>query len=466
MESAMLERKMLHRLQAWKDTGAHKVFMLLGARQTGKTHVVRRFAREAYESFAEVNFLDRKDDAAFLAESDGAEELLSRLSLIEGRPLPEGTLIFLDEVQHVGADIVTLSKTVVEDGRYDLVISGSLLGTILEGVTSFPVGYAQIERMYPLDFEEFCWAVGVPEPILDQVRKAYQAREPLREALHDRMTKIFRQYIAIGGMPEAVQSFLDNRRSLGAAREVDQAVVEQYRYDISKYASSSRRPVIQSIFGNIPSQLAKENKRFMIRSVRSGASYGRLEDDFSWLTKAGVALPAHFVSEPRYPLERTKVVEKFKLYSSDCGVLLSQYPVGAAMQVSSGTGDANFGAVYENVVAQELLAAGFPLRYYHHSRKGEVDFLVERADSTILPIEVKSGKDYKLHTALNNLLGTEEYGIPCAYVLSEHNVSQGERMGKPVYYLPLYMCMCIAAERGEQLMSEMTLEAVGFEDLL
>ena len=462
----MLERKMLAKLRSWKDAGTRKVFVLLGARQTGKTYVVRRFAHEAYASFVEVNFLDRKDDAAFLASSDGAEELLSRLSLIEGRSIPEGTLIFLDEVQRVGADVVTLSKFVVEDGRYDLVISGSLLGTVLEGITSFPVGYAEVERMYPLDFEEFCWALGVPDRITDHVREAYEKKEPVPQTLHERMTKVFRQYIAVGGMPQAVQSFLDNRRALGAAREVDRAVVEQYRYDISKYATANRKPVIQTIFDNIPSQLAKENKRFMMRSVRRGATYERLDDDFAWLTKAGVALPAHLVSEPRYPLERTKVAERFKLYSSDCGVLLSQYPVGAAMRVSEGTGDANFGAVYENVVAQELLATGFPLRYYHHSRRGEVDFLVEDANGSVLPIEVKSGKDYKLHVALNNLLGTAEYDIERAYVLSEHNVSKGERMGRPVHYLPLYMTMCLTSEQGQQALATTTLEPVGFEDLL
>ena len=462
----MLERKMMDRLRGWKDAGARKAFVLLGARQTGKTHVVRRFAQECYDDFVEVNFLDRREDASFLSESDGAEELLSRLSLLEGRSIPAGTLIFLDEVQHIGADVVTLSKFVVEDGRYDLVMSGSLLGTVLEGVTSFPVGYAQVERMYPLDFEEFCSAVGVPNAILDQIREAYRKKVPVTEALHERMVKVFRQYIAVGGMPEAVQSFLDNRRALGAAREVDLAVVEQYRYDISRYVSTSRRPVVQTIFDNIPSQLAKENKRFMLRSIKAGATYERLDHDFAWLTKAGVALPAHLVREPRYPLERTRVAEKFKLYSSDCGVLLSQYPTGAAVRVASGTGDANFGAVYENVVAQELLSAGFPLRYYHHSKKGEVDFLIETSEGTVLPIEVKSGKDYKLHTALNNLLGTKEYGIDCAYALSEHNVSRAERMGKPVYYLPLYMVMCLSAERGESELHKTILEAVGFEDLL
>lgn len=410
----------------------------------------------------EVNFLENTDDAALLAGARSADELASRLSLIAGRAIAPGTLVFLDEVQEAAKEVVTLSKFLVEDGRFDLVLSGSLLGASLEGVTSFPVGYARIERMYPLDFEEFCWATGVPGSVIDEIKEAYRLKEPLEEALHGRLVKLFRQYIAVGGMPEAVQAFLDGGRELGAAREVAADIVKQYRYDIVKYARK-RKLQIRSIFDNIPAQLAKENKRFMMKSIRSGATYERLSDDFAWLVSAGVALPTVIVSEPKHPLLRTKEPNKFKLYSSDSGVLLAQYPQIAAMRVVSGEGDANFGAVYENIVAQELAAAGFPLYYYHSSRKGEMDFLLETGEGAIIPIEVKSGKDYKLHTALNNLLETEEYGIGFAYVLSEHNVSVEKRKGKPVFYLPLYMSMCLAQERGDNL-EGVKLAEISFDD--
>ncbi len=458
----MLKRKMSARLENWKDSPHRKVLLLLGARQTGKTFIVREFAARNYPAFIEVNFLEDEESGAFLAGATSAEELVSRLSLMVGHALQPNTLVFFDEVQHFGREVVTLSKFLLDDGRFDLVLSGSLLGVALEGVSSFPVGYARIERMFPLDFEEFCWATGVPDSIIGEIKESYRCTRPLEETLHDRLTKVFRQYIVVGGMPEAVQRFVEGRRDLGVARETDAGIVEQYRYDIVKYAES-RKLAIQTIFDNIPSQLAKENKRFLMMSMGKGTTFERLKDDFAWLVKAGVALPTHIALEPKYPLLRTKVKEKFKLYSSDCGVLLAQYPQVAAMKIASGMGDANFGAIYENVVAQEIAAAGFPLYYYHNNRKGEVDFLLETGEGAVLPIEVKSGKDYKMHVALNNLLKTEDYGIERAYVLSEHNVSSEMRNGKPIHYLPLYMTMCLASERGDNL-EGFHLEDISFED--
>ena len=459
----MLKRKLTERIENWWNSMPCKALLLTGARQVGKTYSIRAFAKEQCDHSIEINFLEDEENAAFLGAAKSADELISRLSLIAEHAIEPGTLIFFDEVQHIGQNAVTLSKFIVEDGRYRLILSGSLLGTQLKGVTSFPVGYAHIERAYPLDFEEFCWAMGVPQSILDQVQEHYEAALPLEESLHERLTALYRQYIVVGGMPEAVQSFIDADRSLGAARGVDADIKEQYRYDISKY-SDNRKTTIQTIFDNMPSQLAKVNKRFAMMSVKNGAKYERLKDDFAWLVDAGIALPAHIVTEPKYPLLRTMVPEKFKLYSSDCGVLLSQYPTVAAMNIAMGVGDANFGAVYENVVAQELVAAGFPLYYYDNSRKGELDFLIETSKGAVVPIEVKSGKDYKLHLALNNLMRTDEYKIASAIVFSEHNVSTETRFGKPVYYLPLYMTSCLAKER-ETGLSDYRLEKISFEDM-
>ena len=171
--------------------------------------------------------------------------------------------------------------------------------------------------------------------------------------------------------------------------------------------------------------------------------------NFGWLTEAGVALSCTLVKEPKYPLQRTEVPERFKLYASDSGVLLAQYPLGAARGIVEGRGDMNFGAVYENIVAQQLVTAGFPLRYFQNNRKGEVDFVIEDSEGRVVPIEVKSGKDYKLHVALNNLLATSDYGVPWAFVLSEANVSVEERAGKSVYYLPLYMTMGFSSLRDD-----------------
>ena len=213
----MLRRKMYDNLMQWHQEEPRKVLLLLGARQTGKTYLVREFARNNYESFVEVNFLDDEENGRFLAGAKSSEDLVSRLSLVAGGSLRPGTLVFLDEVQHFGREVVTLSKFLLDDGRFDLVLSGSLLGTVLGGITSFPVGYARVLRMFPLDFEEFCWAAGVPSSILETVRSCYRAKTPLEATLHDRLTRLFRQHIVVGGMPEAVQKFLDHHRDLGKA---------------------------------------------------------------------------------------------------------------------------------------------------------------------------------------------------------------------------------------------------------
>lgn len=440
----MLKRKMYEKLLSWKQTEKRKVLLLFGARQTGKTFIVEEFARNEYEHFIKVDFRQDADAARLLSAATSAEDLVSRLSLVAGG-IANNSLVFFDEVQEFGKEVVTLSKYLLEDGRFDLVLSGSLLGTFIQGVKSFPVGYAREERMCPLDFEEFCWAMSVPPAVIAQVRHAYESKEPLEENLHQALMALYRQYIVVGGMPEAVEAFVQNQRDLGAAQAVAAEIGNQYRRDITKYAGDQKTN-IAAIYDNIPAQLSKENKRFAMKAVAENGRYSRLQDSFSWLTEAGAALPVYAVTEPKMPLMRTKEQRKFKLYASDCGMLAARYPQSASMDIVLGEGDGNYGAVYENVVAQELAAAGFSLYYYHHSRKGEVDFLLETKRGTVLPIEVKSGKDYKLHTALNNLLGTEGYSIECAYVLSEYNVSVGQRKGKPVCYLPLYMTMCLSEE--------------------
>lgn len=457
----MLRRKMMDRLLDWRNDERRKVFILLGARQTGKTFIVREFAQTHYESFVEVNFLEDAENGAFLAGATSADALIGRLSLILGHAIEPGTLIFFDEVQQLGHDIVTLSKFLLDDGRFDVILSGSLLGTMLEGVTSFPVGYARIERMFPLDFEEYCWAMGVPEAILDEIRRGYRLKEPLDQGLHERLIALYRQYIVVGGMPEAVQKFLDHKRDLGEARSVGTTIVEQYRYDIIKYAQKRKMQIV-AIFDNLAKQLAKPNKRFVLKEIQKGATFSGYENDFLWLVNAGVVLPAYLVSDPKSPLVRTESGSRFKLYDSDCGVLLSQYPISSSRGIVSGSGDGNYGAVYENVIAQELASAGFPLLYYNNNRKGEVDFLIENDAGAVIPLEVKSGKDYKIHSALNNLLSSGEYSIPCAYVLSESNVSRGTKSGKPVFYLPLYMTLCLGEERGDA--SGMVLGEVSFAD--
>lgn len=445
-----LKRKIEATLEQWHASPKNKAFLLVGARQTGKTFVVRHFAENNFDHLVEINFLENRAAARLLSEASDTQDFIARLSLLSTTPLvPHASLIFLDEIQ-VAPDILTVAKFLVEDGRFPLVLSGSMLGTELKGTRSFPVGYAQIERMFPLDFEEFCWSQNVSPAIIDQIREAHRQLIPLDEGLHERLISLYRYYVAIGGMPEAVQTYLDSSYDVGAVRFVCEQIVENYRYDIAQYAEP-RAPQIRAVFDAVPSQLDKENKRFRMDALKKGGMFERYAHDFDWLIDAAVVIPVYATTEPKRPLKRTAQANKFKLYSPDTGLLLAQYSSQTMLDVIANSPAINFGAVYENAVAQELVCRDPNLYYFRNNRKGEVDFIIERDDGSLLPIEVKSGKDYKLHTALNNLLSTEDFGINEACVLSMANVSQGARAGKPVHYLPLYMTFCIAEQMGGSL---------------
>lgn len=465
----MLKRKAYDALLDWKANSHRKALLVDGPRQVGKTFLLEEFGRKEYRDIVKIDFIKDGDAQRRFSSARSAERVIELASLAAGHALVPGeTLVFFDEVQKA-QNIVTFSKYLVEDGRFDVAMSGSMLGVELAGVKSWPVGYLHTIDMSPLTFEEFCWARGVPQTILDHVRECYDGKAQVDESLHDILVNLFRQYLVIGGMPEAVQKSLDARNDLGAVREVQADLLALYREDIAKSAGE-RTLQVKAIYDAIPSQLNKENKRFQLKTLRDGARFERYANDFAWLVAARSALKTVNVTEPKPMLARTEEQERFKLYLSDVGMLFASYPAEIAMAVIAGDRAVNFGAVYENVVAQELAAVRSPLRYYHHSRKGEVDFLIETHKGKVLPIEVKSGKDYKLHTAINNLLGTEDYGVEEAVVLSEANVSVGTREGKPVHYLPLYMVGLVAGEastpvNATEALSGFTLEPIDFSGL-
>ncbi len=432
----MLKRIAYDLLLKWKEADKRKVLLVDGARQIGKTYLIEAFARDQYDDYVKVDFLNDPRAAALLGSAGSARQVIERATALLGKSLVPGkTLLFFDEVQSA-QNIVTISKYLLEDSRFDVIMSGSMLGVELTKVKSFPVGYMNILHMYPLTFQEFCLAQGVPQSILDESGVSGPVPDSIPDSVHAKLIDLFRLYLVVGGMPEAVQRYKDLNYDLGAVREIQSDLVRMYREDISKYANG-RALQVKAIYDELPNQLAKENKRFQLNSLRKQARFERFANDFAWLVGAKSALKVNNVTEPKYMLARTEEAARFKLYASDCGMLMSRYPVDVAADILIGAKDVNYGAIYENYVAQELCAAGVPLRYYHNNRRGEVDFLVETNAATVLPIEVKSGKDYKVHSALNNLLATEEFGISEVVVLSEDNI-QEERRGKRVRYLPLY----------------------------
>ena len=440
----MLERTAYGMLTSWMRKSQGKALLVDGARQTGKTYLIEEFARREYPSYIKVDFIEDSQLASTLAAATSARQVMEALTLASGKKVVPGqTLIFLDEVQEA-QNLVTFSKYLVQDGRFPLIMSGSMLGVELSHVKSHPVGFMREERMYPLGFREFCDALSVPTGIWETLEECYAHAIPVEEQIHQRLLHVFRLYVVIGGMPRAVQSYLDHGFDLGATRQTQEELVALYRDDIAKHAGD-RSLQVRAIYDSLPAQLDKENKRFVLRQVSTSAKFERYANDFAWLTGACAALKTTCVKDPRPMLERSEEQNRFKLYLSDVGMLMSQYHTDVALAALAGERNVNFGGVYENVVAQELAMWKVPLHYYHHTRLGEIDFMGESSGS-VLPIEVKSGKTYRRHVALNNLLRSDEYGIPRAYVLCEGNVEEENRDGKLVRYLPLYMLPFVAKE--------------------
>lgn len=416
-----------------------KALLISGARQVGKTFAIRTVGRESFANVVEINFLNNpKYREAFQTPSD-AKEILLRLSALTEKVLtPNDTLIFFDEVQEC-PEMVTAIKFLVDEGSYRYVMSGSLLGVELKDIRSVPVGYMAEKEMFPLDFEEFAEAVGMSEGVMSHVRECYEQCKAVDEVVHNKLNDLVRLYLIIGGMPEAVQKYIDTN-NLQVVREVQREILHLYGKDISKYDPQNKL-YIKDIFDLIPSELNAKNKRFILKALNEKAKFERYKNSFLWLADAGVALPTYNVEEPRLPLKLGEQRNLFKLFLCDVGLLASQYATNIAIDLLTGKTEINCGAIYENFAAQELRAHGYSLYYFNNKKQGELDFVVEDRGK-VLPIEIKSGKDYKRHNALSNVMGNEEYDIPRAVVFSNGNL---EVLGR-IFYYPIYMLMYLQPE--------------------
>lgn len=430
----MLKRKISKRLEQFFSDNGRYALLVDGARQVGKTFIIEDFARRHYENFIEINFVKTPSARRIFENVDNESDILEKLSTFSRKGLMRGkTLVFLDEVQEC-PEAVTYIKFLVQDGTCHYVLSGSLLGVELKNVRSVPVGFMDEVKMYPLDFEEFVLANGEREELMAAARKSWEERRPLDRLYHERLSKLFRLYLVVGGMPAAVQRYLDTHDISAVVQEQEQILVE-YRKDITKYdRENSLR--IREVFERIAPELNKKNKRFYVNSVKPGERTERLEDEFVWLKEAGVAIPSYVVDEPVVPLVLSKRSNLFKLFMNDVGLLAASYMDGIQLRILNSELDINFGSVYENAVAQELVAHGFLPSYYSSREHGEIDFVLETGGK-ILPIEVKSGKHYKRHRALNKLMECDEYGVESAIVFDDDAM---DVVGK-VFYAPIYMVM-------------------------
>jgi predicted AAA+ superfamily ATPase len=331
--------------------------------------------------------------------------------------------------------MITKIKFLVEEGSFRYVLSGSLLGVELTNLDSAPVGYMTTIEMFPLDFEEFLQITNIDDNIISSLRSSFENRTPVMDAVNQKMLDLFTRYLIVGGMPEAVSNFADNS-NLNDVMRIHRDILSQYKLDFTQYETEDKRLLLTNAYELIPAELLKQNRRYIVTDLKKGLHFDRVQSTFLWLKNAGVALSVFNSTEPRIPLKLNEKSSLFKLYLADVGMLTSEYGMNTKSMLLTKNQNLNAGGIYENAIAQELYSKGFRLYYYNSNRLGELDFVIEY-NNRALPIEVKSGKDYTIHSAMNNCLANSEYQMQEGIVFANCNVS---RKGK-VTYLPIYMVM-------------------------
>ncbi len=434
----MLFRKMKKQIDHWIERGT-KPLMIDGARQVGKSYLIRESLKESGVEFYEFNFVKDAFAKKIFETCLAFDEETFSLSLetLCGKRPSKGSILFLDEVQEV-KEILTLIKFFAEGNKYRYILSGSLLGVELVDLKSAPVGYLDTLDMYPMDLEEFYIANGLSEELISYLRDKFERKEPVEDSIHETLINAFYRYLIVGGMPEAVKEYV-NEQDLNKIVTIHTSISREYKRDFTKYEKQQKLKLIKT-YELIPSELDSKNKRYVFTDLDSNLKFDRYENNFNWLSAAGVAIPTYNVTEFQIPLERSKKSNLFKMYLSDVGMLSSSYGKATILKLLSHGESVNCGAMFENFVAQELLAHGFPTYYFNSKKHGEVDFLIEYEEE-LLPIEVKSGKDYTSHSALSYFMETPYFKR--GFVFSTRNVSSKGN----VIYLPIYMVMFLHNDR-------------------
>ena len=428
---------------------SNKALLVTGARQIGKTWLIREEIKKSGYTKFEVNFIDQPDMIEYLNAEMSAEDFLLKLKLIMPENCkPHKTVVFFDEIQKC-PEIVTKIKFLVDEGSFKYAMSGSLLGIELKGIASAPVGYLTILRMYPMDFEEFMVANNVSAATLDMLKEKYETNSPVDEFIHQKLLSMFFVYLIVGGMPDAVKTYIATKD----IREVDKIqrdITTLYKEDFSQYEQEDKKLKLKSIYDIIPAELNKQNKRFIFTMLDKELKFDRYENSFLWLKDAGVVLPVYNVDAPVLPLMTSKSSNVFRLFSSDIGLLTSAYPAETKIELINKNAEVNNGAHFENAVAQQLTANGFEPYFCKKKNIGEMDFAIEMSGK-VIPIEVKSGKAYKSHKALDNFMNITDYHLNKAYVFSVENV---ETDGN-ITYLPIYMCYLLKEKKIGKMIVEL-----------
>lgn len=438
----MLYRKITSYLEDYLKSDTESILILEGARQVGKSFSIREVGTRLYPNFVEINFVEDDEGRRLFKNIHNKEDFYLTLSMIAGNKLSnrDDTLVFLDEIQHY-PQYLTMLKFLREDGRFRYIVSGSLLGITLQDTTSIPVGSIIRKEMFQLDFEEFLIANGFGAEAIDMLRQSYMNGHSLAEEHHNHVLDLFHRYLLVGGMPDVVNTYLDTH-NIVRVRAVQESIRSLYADDASKYEKEqSKKLLIRRIYEMIPSQMENKKKRIVAQKIRGkeGDRFAQYQDEFEYLVSSGIALAVHAISNPHFPLSESLQKNLLKLYLNDVGLLTGLLYRNNIRPILDDVRSINLGSVYESVVAQELRAHGHKLFYYDNRKQGEVDYMIDdHTAMSVHPIEVKSGKDYTVHSALNNLLKNPDYNIQAATVIS--NEREIYQKGK-VTYMPVYFVM-------------------------
>ncbi len=447
----MLYRKIRSYIEDHLRSNEDKILLIEGARQIGKSFIIRDVGTELYDNFVEINFIADDEGDKIFKNVHTTEEFYLKLSMVAGSKLDkyENTLVFIDEIQHY-SQFLTMLKFLREEHRYRFICSGSLLGIALKGTVSVPIGSIIPKKMYQLDFEEFLIANDFGKNAIDHLRKSFEQKQPLAQEVHDKVLGLFKRYLLVGGMPDAVNEYLATH-NIVKVRETQEAIRVLYGIDASRYEEEAAKKLhIRRIYDMIPSQMENKKKRIVAKDIqyKKGDRFSNYIEEFEYLINSGISIASNAISNPKYPLAESQQKNLLKLYMNDVGMLSSQLYQYNVQPILNDIASINLGSVYESAVAQELKAHYNKLFYYDNKQKGEVDFLVDDSDTmSVLPIEVKSGKDYTVHSALDNLMAVPDYHIVSSIVFS--NDREITKKGN-ILYLPIYYVMFMENKMPEE----------------
>ena len=436
----MFNRKIESYIENYLKSDSESILCIDGARQVGKSYIIRYLCKKHYKNYVEINMIDDFNGTKTFADVKNIDEFYLQLSISYGNKLHNrnDTIIFIDEIQ-IYPHLITMLKALRYDNRYRYICSGSLLGIALKKAISIPMGSIIEKEMYPMDFEEFLWATGAGTDYINYLKDCFKNKKELSDSLHKKTLELFKTYLYVGGLPDAVKAYVETKNVYNI-RKVQNDTYKYYSDDATKYDKENNLK-IRRIYEYVPSNIENKVKRIQFSKIEDNknSKFKKYENEFNYLICSGIVLDVKSISDPRFPLIQSSQKNLIKLYMNDVGIFTSILYGSNINVILKDESKINLGAVYETVVAQELKAHGHKLFYYDRRKVGVVDYLIDDYDTlSVLPLEIKSGRGEYEFSALKKLMDIKDSNIKKGYVLSNKK-EVGEK--DDIYYMPIYFVM-------------------------